>query len=88
MAWCIAHIAGSLRWYARPIAANMLYDAVVGYSVSAVRLGGCVSSPGTNNIVFGIRWAFISWYKNSSISFFFDSSASFCGCGGGFGSVM
>ena len=55
MAWCIAHIAGILRWYARPIAANMLYDALVGYSVSAVRVGGCDSSPGTNSIVFGIR---------------------------------
>lgn len=83
----IAQITGCLFWYARPIAANMLKDARVGFSVSSVRVGGCVSAPGTNSIVFGMRWVFISWLKNSSISSLFCVSVSDCAIGGGLGSV-
>ncbi len=82
-----AHITGFLFWYASPIAANRLKDARVGFSVSLVRRGGSTSSPGTNSIVFGMRWVFISWVRNSSISSLFNASVSDYGGGGGLGSV-
>ena len=55
---------------------------MVGFSVSSVHVGGWVSSPGTKSIVFGIRWVFISWYRNSSISALFSAFSSDCGSGG------